>query len=57
MKPRKVKFPFKSRLSLKPLLDFWERLLAEGKYGLKSWGRLCAKSWKTPRSSGSPSRT
>ena len=34
MKPRKVKFPFKSRLSLKPLLDFWERLLAEGKDGL-----------------------
>jgi hypothetical protein len=34
MKPRKVKFPFKSRLSLKPLLDFWERLLAEGKDGM-----------------------
>ena len=38
MKPRKVKFPFKSRLSLKPLLDFWDRLLAEGKYGLSSLG-------------------
>ena len=38
MKPRKVKFPFKSRLSLKPLLDFWERLLAEGKCGMKSLG-------------------
>ncbi len=38
MKPRKVKFPFKSRLSLKPLLDFWERCLAEGKCGMKSWG-------------------
>ena len=24
MKPRKVKFPFKTRLSLKPLIDFWE---------------------------------
>jgi hypothetical protein len=34
MKPRKVKFPFQSRLSLKPLLDFWERPLAEGKDGL-----------------------
>ena len=38
MKPRKVKFPFKSRLSLRPLLDFWERCLAEGKCGMKSWG-------------------
>ena len=38
MKPRKVKFPFKSRLSLKPLLDFWERLLAEGKCGMNSLG-------------------
>ena len=34
MKFRKIKFPFKCRLSLKPLLDFWERLLAEGKCGL-----------------------
>jgi hypothetical protein len=38
MKNRKVKFPFKSRLSLKPLLDFWERLLAEGKCGMNSLG-------------------
>ncbi len=38
MKPRKVKFPFKSRLSLKPLLDFWERLLAEGKCGMNCLG-------------------
>ena len=38
MKPRKVKFPFKSRLSLRPLLDFWELCLAEGKCGMKSWG-------------------
>ena len=38
MKPRKVKFPFKSRLSLRPLLDFWERLLAEGKCGMNSLG-------------------
>jgi hypothetical protein len=38
MKTRKVKFPFKSRLSLKPLLDFWERLLAEGKCGMNSLG-------------------
>jgi hypothetical protein len=37
MKPRKVKFPFKSRLSLKPLLDFWERLVAEGKCGMDSF--------------------
>ena len=38
MKPRKVKFPFKSRLSLRPLLDFWERLLAEGSGGMNSLG-------------------
>jgi len=31
MKPPKVKFPFKSSLSLKLLLDFWDRLAAEGK--------------------------
>jgi hypothetical protein len=36
MEPRKVKFPFKTRLSLGPLLDFWERLLAEGKCGMSS---------------------
>ena len=36
MKPRRVKFPFKSRLSLKPLLDFWDGLLAEGKCGMSS---------------------
>ena len=34
MKPRKVRFPFKSRLSLTPLVDFWERLLAEGQCGM-----------------------
>ena len=34
MKFRKVKFPFKSRLSLKPLLDFWEGLVAAGGFGL-----------------------
>jgi hypothetical protein len=38
MKPLNEKFPFKSRLSLKPLLDFWDRLLAEGKCGLHSLG-------------------
>ena len=38
MKPRKVKFPFKTRLSLGPLLYFWERLLAEGKCGMSSLG-------------------
>lgn len=38
MRPRQVKFPFKSRLSLKPLLDFWEGLLAEGKCGMSSLG-------------------
>ena len=38
MKPRKVKFPFKTRMSLRPLLDFWERLLAEGKGGMNSLG-------------------
>ncbi|RJR43662.1 MAG: GAF domain-containing protein [Deltaproteobacteria bacterium] len=37
MKLRKIEFPFKSRLSLKLLLDFWERLLAEGKGGMNSW--------------------
>ena len=36
MKPRKFKFPFKCRLSLGPLLDFWERLLAEGGCGMNS---------------------
>ncbi len=40
MKPRKVKFPFQTRLSLGPLLDFWERLLAEGKSGMNSLGPL-----------------
>jgi GAF domain len=34
MKFRKVKFPFKSRLSLKPLLDFWEGLVADGGSGI-----------------------
>jgi GAF domain-containing protein len=38
MKPRKIKFPFKSRLSLNPLLDFWEGLLTEGTCGMKSLG-------------------
>ena len=38
MKPQKVKFPFKTRLSLKPLLDFWEGLLAEGKGGMNCLG-------------------
>ena len=36
MKHREVTFPFKSRLSLGPLLDFWERLLAEGGCGISS---------------------
>jgi GAF domain-containing protein len=36
MKFRKIEFPFRCRLSLKPLLDFWERLLAEGKCGMIS---------------------
>jgi GAF domain-containing protein len=34
MKPQTIKFPFKSRLSLKLLLDFWEGLGAHGKDGL-----------------------
>ncbi len=38
MKPRNVKFPFKSRLSLKPLLDFWEGILAADKGGIGSLG-------------------
>ncbi|MGB7913579.1 MAG: hypothetical protein WCF59_15290, partial [Desulfobaccales bacterium] len=38
MKPQKVKFPFKTRLSLKPLLDFWEGLLAAGKGGMNCLG-------------------
>jgi GAF domain-containing protein len=29
-----VKFPFKARLSLRPLIDFWEGLLAQGECGL-----------------------
>ena len=40
MKPRKVKFPFNSRLSLKPLLDFWESLSATGKCGMGSLGEV-----------------
>ena len=28
-----IKFPFKTRLSLKPLIDFWESLLAQGECG------------------------
>jgi hypothetical protein len=49
MKPRKVQFPFESRLSLKPLLDFWERLLAEGKCGMDSLGPVIRqKLEKTP---------
>jgi GAF domain-containing protein len=31
-----LKFPFKCRLSLSPLIDFWERLLAEGGCGMGS---------------------
>ena len=38
MKPQKVKFPFKTRLSLKPLLDFWEGLVAEGQGGMNCLG-------------------
>ena len=38
MKSQKVKFPFKTRLSLKPLLDFWEGLLAEGQGGMNCLG-------------------
>jgi hypothetical protein len=38
MKFRKVQFPFQTRLSLRPLLDFWERLMAEGKSGMTSLG-------------------
>jgi hypothetical protein len=38
MKRRKIKFPFKNRLSLKPLIDFWEGFLAEGKCGMSSLG-------------------
>ena len=38
MKPQKVKFPFKTRLSLKPLLDFWERSVAESKGGINCLG-------------------
>jgi GAF domain-containing protein len=35
-KNRKIKFPFRNRLSLSPLLDFWEGLLAEGGCGMNS---------------------
>jgi hypothetical protein len=38
MKPREIKFPFKTRLSLRPLLDFWESLSAAGKGGMNSLG-------------------
>ena len=31
-----IKFPFKTRLSLKPLIDFWESLLAQGECGFGS---------------------
>ena len=33
---QEVKFPFKCRLSLSPLIEFWERLLAKGDCGLGS---------------------
>ncbi|MCK9376636.1 MAG: GAF domain-containing protein [Syntrophobacterales bacterium] len=46
MTPRQVKFPFKSRLSLKPLLDFWEGLLAEGKGGMTSLGPVIRQKFK-----------
>jgi hypothetical protein len=36
MIPQDIKFPFRSRLSLSPLIDFWERLLAEGGCGMDS---------------------
>ncbi|MEJ2093284.1 MAG: GAF domain-containing protein [Syntrophobacterales bacterium] len=36
MKTQDIKFPFKCRLSLSPLIEFWERLLAEGSCGLGS---------------------
>jgi hypothetical protein len=47
MKPRKVKFPFKSRLSLGPLLDFWEHLLAEGQCGMNSLGPVIHQKLKS----------
>ena len=31
-----IKFPFKTRLSLKPLIEFWEALMAQGECGLGS---------------------
>jgi GAF domain-containing protein len=47
MKTRQVKFPLKSRLSLKPLLDFWDRLLAEGKCGMSSLGPVIRQKLET----------
>jgi GAF domain-containing protein len=36
MKFTHISFPFKSRLSLKPLLDFWEHLLADSGCGMSA---------------------
>ncbi|MFZ5451183.1 MAG: hypothetical protein ACOZF2_04855 [Thermodesulfobacteriota bacterium] len=46
MKFKTVDFPFKSRLSLKPLLDFWERLSAEGKCGMSALGPVVQQKLK-----------
>ncbi len=47
MKPRQIKFPFKSKLSLRPLLGFWESLLAEGKCGMNSLGPVIRQKLET----------
>jgi len=54
MKPRKIKFPFQSRLSLKPLLAFWERLLAEGKCGMNSLGPVIRQKLENSPELGEP---
>ncbi len=36
MTSQEIKFPFRCRLSLKPLINFWEGLLAKGECGLGS---------------------
>ncbi len=40
MEPQKVKFPFRTRLSLRPLIDFWEGLVAEDSGGMACLGPL-----------------
>ncbi len=40
MKFDDIHFPFKSRLSLKPLLDFWEHLLTDSSCGMTALGPI-----------------